>query len=116
MRLVSLPGLMLLLVAGLYAPLSIAAELDKTEQKIAAWVDENLEAAISLLEETVNIGSGTMNHAGVRKVGNVMARELEAAGLDTRWIEMPEELNRAGHLFARHDGNKGRATSLFYMH
>ena len=106
MRPVFVPGLILLL-ACLHAPLSIGAELDTTEQEIAAWVDENLEAAISLLEETVNIGSGTMNHAGVRKVGNVMARELEAAGLDTRWIDMPEEVNRAGHLFARHDGNKG---------
>tara|TARA_R110002049_G_scaffold297165_2_gene485927 strand:+ start:2090 stop:3409 length:1320 start_codon:yes stop_codon:yes gene_type:complete len=106
MRPVFIPGLILLL-ACLHAPLSIGAELDTTEQEIATWVDENLAAAISLLEETVNIGSGTMNHAGVRKVGKVMAREFEAAGFETRWIDMPEEVNRAGHLFARHDGTKG---------
>jgi len=68
---------------------------------MADWIDANLENSISLLEETVNIGSGTMNHAGVRAVGVVMRRELDALGLDTEWIEMPPELNRAGHLFAR---------------
>ena len=84
-----------------------AAELDSTEQKMAEWIDANLENAINLLEETVNIGSGTMNHDGVRKVGVVMRRELDAIGLDTEWIEMPPEINRAGHLFGRHEGAGG---------
>ena len=35
------------------------------------------------MEKTVNIGSGTMNHAGVRAVGDVMAGELDALGLET---------------------------------
>ena len=76
-----------------------AAELDSTEQQMAEWIDANLENAISLLEETVNIGSGTMNHDGVREVGVVMRRELDAIGLDTEWIEMPPEIiEQAGFL------------------
>ena len=82
-----------------------AAELDETERGILEWVDRNREGAIDLLEESVNIGSGTMNHAGVRAAGEAMARELEAIGLATRWIEMPPEVNRAGHLFARREGD-----------
>lgn len=77
-----------------------------TEQQISAWVDANSDGAIDLLEETVNIGSGTMNHDGVREVGVVMRRELDAIGLETEWIDM-QELNRAGHLFARSDSSRG---------
>lgn len=81
-----------------------AAELQPIEQRISQWVDSNAEAAIELLAETVNIGSGTMNTEGVRKVGRVMQRELDSLGLATQWIEMPAEMKRAGHLFGRKDG------------
>lgn len=81
------------------------AQIDENEQRMLAWVDAHLEEAIDLLEETVNIGSGTMNHQGVRDVGAVMRRELDDLGLHTEWIEMPPEVNRAGHLFGRQDGS-----------
>ena len=81
-----------------------AGALSDDEQAISDWVDQHQEQAIALLEETVNIDSGTMNHEGVRAVGDVMARELSALNLDVRWIDMPESVNRAGHLFAKKDG------------
>ncbi len=81
-----------------------SAGLSADEQRMADWIDEHAEDAISLLAETVNISSGTMNHEGVREVGRVMRRELDALGLETEWIEMPPEVNRAGHLFGRKDG------------
>ncbi len=81
-----------------------AAEFTIEEQRMIAWIDAHTEDAIELLEETVNIGSGTMNHDGVREVGRVMRRELDALGLETEWIDMPPETNRAGHLFARNEG------------
>jgi len=81
-----------------------SAGLSAEEQRMADWIDEHAEDAISLLAETVNIGSGTMNHEGVREVGRVMRRELDTLGLETEWIEMPPEVNRAGHLFGRKDG------------
>jgi glutamate carboxypeptidase len=88
-----------------------AVELTPEEQRMADWIDAHAEDAIALLEETVNIGSGTMNQDGVRAVGDVMRRELDGLGLDTEWIEMPEEMNRAGHLFGRKDGS-GRKVLL----
>ena len=78
-----------------------ASGLDANEQRMVEWIDAHTEDAIALLEETVNIPSGTMNHSGVRQVADVMARELEAVGLETEWVELPPELNRAGHLFGR---------------
>lgn len=69
------------------------------------WIDAHAENANALLEETVNISSGTMNHKGVQNVGVVMRRELDALGLETEWIDMPMAVNRAGHLFGRKDGS-----------
>lgn len=80
------------------------AEITSAEQRMIDWIDAHTEDANALLEETVNIGSGTMNHAGVREVGQVMRREFDSLGLATEWIEMPPEVNRAGHLFARQEG------------
>lgn len=101
------------LFAALLATIPIAyasaspTELDSTEVRISAWVDANTPGAISMLEETVNIGSGTMNHDGVRAVGKIMRRELDALGFDSAWIDMPPEVNRAGHLFAYRDVGRG---------
>ena len=75
--------------------------LDENEQRMVEWIDRHAEDAIALLEETVNISSGTMNHAGIREVGRVMRRELDALGLESEWIEMPARMGRAGHLFGR---------------
>ncbi len=85
-----------------------AAAFDDNERRMIEWIDAHSEAAIALLEETVNISSGTMNHDGVRELGRVMQRELDALGLETEWIDMPAELNRAGHLFGRKRTGSGR--------
>lgn len=96
-------------VAALALALQVqAAPLDANEQRMADWIDAHAEGAIALLEETVNISSGTMNHAGVRKVGAVMRRELDALGLETEWIELPPEMQRAGHLFGRKMSGSGK--------
>ena len=71
---------------------SIAAGLSADEQAMVEWIDEHAEESIDLLEELVNIGSGTMNHDGVRKVGDVLRTELDELGMDTEWVELPAEL------------------------
>ena len=83
------------------------AEWDETERAIIDWADANVEASIALLEETVNINSGTMNAAGVRQVGAVLAREYAAIGFTTEWLDAPQSMQRAGHLVARSPGGKG---------
>ena len=92
-----------------------ATELSADEQRMAEWIDAHAEDAIDLLAETVNIGSGTMNHAGVREVGRVMRRELDALGLETEWIDMPPDVNRAGHLFARKGGGGTRILLIGHL-
>ena len=82
--------------------------LDTKEKRMVEWIDSHAEEAIALLEETVNISSGTMNHAGVQEVGRVMRRELDELGLETEWIDMPEAVDRAGHLFGRKLDGSGK--------
>lgn len=98
-----------LLVAGIalaVAPAASAQELSDAERRMTEWVDAHVEEAIDLLERTVNINSGTMNHAGVREVGEVMRPQFEALGFETEWIDLPGT-DRAGHLFARREGDRG---------
>jgi glutamate carboxypeptidase len=84
--------------------INASAELNADERRMVEWIDAHAEDAIELLAETVNVGSGTMNHAGVREVGDIMLRELDQLGLATEWVEMPPEVNRAGHVIARKTG------------
>lgn len=74
--------------------------LNKEEQAILTYIDANMPRAIELLKESVNINSGTLNIEGVKKVGALFAKELEAAGLQTHWVAMPDSIKRAGHLVA----------------
>lgn len=89
-----------------------SAQLSKTERRIAARVDQNMNACVKTLEESVNINSGTLNEAGVKETAMHMNREFDAIGFSTEWITLPSELKRAGHLFARIDGSKGKRILL----
>lgn len=89
-----------------------AQTLTPPEQRIVQYVDEHGADAIRFLERVVNINSGTMNHEGVRVVGQVFGTELDALGFTTQWIEMPDSVNRAGHLFAEYQGGHGRCVLL----
>lgn len=82
-----------------------AAALDAVEARIVAEVEAGSAAALSLLEEAVNINSGTMNVDGVRAVGEIFAREFNGAGFSTRWID-GEPFGRGGHLVAER-GTRG---------
>lgn len=63
-------------------------------------IDRNFDSQINFLEEIVNQNSGTLNVAGVRAVGRIFEREFDAIGFETRWINMPADMKRAGHFAA----------------
>ncbi len=86
--------------------------LSRTEKKLLQTVSDNNEDAIGFLEQVVNINSGTLNKSGVRAVGNQFSSAFEGIGFETSWIEMPPEMQRAGHLFARTQGDKGKRLLL----
>ena len=87
--------------------MALAAPMSSAEERIVAQVDRQLDAAIGLLEATVNVPSATENLAGVRAVGAIYARELQSLGFETRWVELPAGMQRGGHLVATHRGGNG---------
>ena len=102
----------ILLVLNLPIHTSRAQRLNRTEKKIVEKVKSLDQASIAFLEKVVNINSGTMNLAGVKAVGKEFDAAFKAIQFNTEWIEMPEEMNRAGHLFARIDGKRGKKLLL----
>jgi glutamate carboxypeptidase len=57
-----------------------AAQLSPVEQKIVAEVKAHSAQGLQLLERSVNINSGTMNHEGVREVGKVFREQFDQLG------------------------------------
>jgi len=86
--------------------------LDANESAIVTWSESHTEDAIDLLEKLVNINSGSLNQQGVKEVGAVLRAELDGLGFETRWVDMPEEMQRAGHLFGEHAGTRGKKLLL----
>jgi glutamate carboxypeptidase len=63
------------------------AQLDATERQMSAFIDSTNADAETLLIETININSGSMNLEGVREVGRILAAQFEAIDFETRWVD-----------------------------
>lgn len=100
------------ITAALITPSASTQTASSVEQRMMAFVDAHADEAVSLLEQTVNIESATLNQEGVRRAGKLFGAELESLGFAARWVEMPKEMNRAGHLFAERRGERGRRLLL----
>lgn len=86
--------------------------LNADERKIVEIIDKNNQQAIALIEKTVNMSSPTEDLAGVKAVGMELGRELSSLGMSVKWIDMPAEQKRAGHLVAESSGTKGKRILL----
>jgi glutamate carboxypeptidase len=107
-----LPSLALLLAASSSPAL---AKLSPAEAKMAAAVDAGYEPAVTLLQQLVDVNSGSMNFAGVTRVGEMMRAELEPLGFKVTWKPMAAA-NRAGHIIATHAGKPGTKRLLLIGH
>lgn len=79
------------------------SQVSKQEKKITQAVDKNNAEALKLLEQAVNINSGSMNFEGVYKVGQLFKAQFDALGMETQWID-GKAWGRSGHLVARQRG------------
>lgn len=99
-------------LAVLSATFACAQKISPEEQKLVAYIDAHTAEATTLLEKTVNIESPTENLAGVKRVGAIFKVGFDSLGFTTRWINMPLEMKRAGHLLAEKKGTKGKRILL----
>ena len=86
--------------------------LSTEEQELTELIDKNYRETLALLEEVININSGSLNIEGVREVGRVFEREFQKIGFETEWLELPAKVNRAGHFTATRKGTKGKKLFL----
>ena len=101
-----------LVVFGVFCLSLTAQKLSRTEKKLLNTVENNSADAIQFLEKVVNINSGSLHLKGVKEVGMVFKEAFDGINFKTSWKEMPEEMNRAGHLFAEISGDKGKKILL----
>ena len=103
----------LFLFLGLLPVFAFAQQkLKRDEQRLTELIDKNYKETLALLEEVININSGSLNKEGVREVGRVFEREFQKIGFQTEWLELPAEVNRAGHFIATRKGTKGKKLFL----
>jgi glutamate carboxypeptidase len=90
-------------VVVLCATGAASAAPSAAERALVKHVQAQEQSSIALLEQIVNVNSGTMNFAGVRKVADLLQPRFEALGFKVRW-EDGTAFGRAGHLIAEHPG------------
>lgn len=107
-----------LILVSLIIPFALSAQpsLNRAEQTMRAEVAKHKEDQIAYLERLVNIPSGTLNMAGVREVGRVIGATLDSLGFTSRWVDVPAEMKRAGHLVSTHVGKPGSPRMLLIGH
>lgn len=103
---------LLVLFFALIGASTFSQKLSKKEKEILSAVDKHYDESLSFLKQTVNINSGTNNVKGVREVGALFETEFKKLGLETKWIDMPAEMKRAGHLFVEKKGTRGKRLLL----
>ena len=96
----------------LISALQVNAQLTQEEKKIIRNVKKEMPQTLQMLEEMVNINSGSLNIEGVRKTGEVLRKEFDKIGFTTEWVLLPDSLKRAGHLVAHRKGKKGEKLFL----
>ena len=90
---------------------AFAQSLSPVQQKIVTAVNADEENSVRLLEQMVNINSGTLNPVGVKKVADLLRPQFEALGFTVRFIPM-DSVQRAGHLVAERKGTHGKRVLL----
>jgi glutamate carboxypeptidase len=103
------------LALALSLPTGAVAKFSAAEAKMAAHVDKIYEPSVTLLQQLVDVNSGSMNFAGVEQVGRMMRAELEPLGFKVDWKPMAAA-NRAGHIIASHAGKPGTKRMLLIGH
>ncbi len=100
----------LILAVGLVSA-SLAQVATPLPAAVLSTIDARAAHYEALLEQLVNINSGTYNPAGVAKVADVLEPEFKALGFETRRISN-EKAGRGPHLVAIRNGSHGKRLLL----
>lgn len=99
----------------LFAAQPAHAVLSPADRTMIATVDAERERTVAMLGKWVETNSGTMNPAGVARVGAMLRGELEPLGFSVEWIDLAA-VKRGGHIVARHRGKPSAKRLLLIGH
>ena len=102
-----------LCAAALVIPTAAEARLSRAETRMTQVVDAEQQRTVDMLATWVNQNSGTLNFAGVARVGEMLRAELAPLGFKVEMLDMTKA-GRGNHLVARHKGN-GRGKKLLLI-
>lgn len=104
----------LLIALGLFffANAINATTLTAAEQQLVVTAKSYQPAELALLQQLVNINSGTDNIAGVMEVGNAVKKQFQQLGFKTYWVSLPKSMHRAPTLIAERKGTQGKRVLL----
>ncbi|TDH25675.1 M20 family peptidase [Segetibacter sp. 3557_3] len=91
---------------------TVGQKLTADEKKVIDLVNRQMPETMQLLEQLVNVNSGTLNTEGVKKVGLILGKQFESIGFKHEWVSLPDSLKRAGHLVVSRKGTKGKKLFL----
>jgi glutamate carboxypeptidase len=97
-----------LLFCTFFTTITRGQTISPQEQKIVDFVDKSSPDAIRLIEKLVNIESPSEDLVGVKNTGTLLMPEFRSIGMSVRWIDMPAEMKRGGHLLAETSGSQGK--------
>ncbi|HLA94964.1 MAG TPA: M20/M25/M40 family metallo-hydrolase, partial [Pyrinomonadaceae bacterium] len=97
-----------LLLFILLTTICYGQKISPQEQKIVDFIDKSSPDAIHLIEKLVNIESPSEDPAGVKNTGTILMPEFRSIGMTAKWIDMPAEMKRGGHLLAETSGSQGK--------
>jgi glutamate carboxypeptidase len=83
-------------------PPDAPASLSATEVRMVRSIDAHNDEDLALLQQLVDLNSGTMHLAGVEAVKDALAPRFEALGFKVQWVPMQSQTARAGDLVAEH--------------
>lgn len=92
-----------------------ATHLSEHERMLVDWVGSQQAGMLKDLKTYVDVNTGTLNHAGIKKFRDILEVELKAVGFETTLqpgggIDLltcrPSKMEFADHLLARRTGSK----------
>jgi len=86
------------------------------KETMISYIAQQKQGQLALLEQLVNINSGTDNAGGVKTTGAALIQEFEALGFDVQWHALPAEMRHAGSLIATHKGKSDTPRFLLIGH
>lgn len=104
--------LIILFICSTLVTVAHAEKLSANEEKIITYIKTHQTNQLALLEQLVNINSGSSNISGVMQVGALLQKEFEQLGFKVRWAELPKSMQRANTLIAERTGSKGKRILL----